>query len=260
MKHLVRLRVIVFMLVPTMFATGCATTQALWGVKHHQPVSVPSLALSPQGDDILVRYDDRAVSVQSQAYWLFASTNRTKNVPPEFVTETDSTGWLSIPVAILDTLNRTNAYGPTSVDDAALQLTGGISNHADRVWLRRANPKHADSVAAGTNALGTALSITNAPPEHGYYWRLSSSPPRYVSIADLPPERGYYAASFGDQFTLWREGKDVGTYVLPRYKTHAQTTVWRVALTPFTAATDTAIDATIVTIGLVMMGAGGYGM
>src|SRR6266478_5771875 len=145
MKQILRLGMMVFMLVLAMFATGCATTQALWGVKHHRPDSVPNLALSPQGDDILVCYDDRAVSVQSQVYWLFASTNRTRNVPPEFVAETNSAGWLSIPVAVLDTLNRTNAYRPTSANDAALKLTGEIPNPSDRVWLRRANPKHADS-------------------------------------------------------------------------------------------------------------------
>ena len=96
MKLILQLRVIVMMLVPTLFATGCAT-RGLWDTKVHKPVSVPSLALSPQTEDVLVRYDEKCFffpngskQLQSRAYWLFASTNRAKLHPPEFVDPTNS--------------------------------------------------------------------------------------------------------------------------------------------------------------------------
>src|SRR5256885_7447580 len=47
----------------TMFTTGCAT-RALWDAKTHHPVSFPSLALSPQTEDVL-RSEEHTSELQS---------------------------------------------------------------------------------------------------------------------------------------------------------------------------------------------------
>jgi len=278
------------MLAAVMLSTGCAT-RALWDAKVYRPVSVPNLMLSPQTNDVLVRYNEKCFAVlnnskplqaggqhpadqiaaaprtnethqlQPRAYWLFASTNRAKYLPPEFVDPTNSSDWVSVPVAKLDTTTR-------------------ISKHADLVWLRRDErwvprtkpdpgrsitntPERAHSIAAGTNALGQSLYITNAPPEHRYYWKLSSSPQRYLSMTNAPPPQGYYAASFGNNFALWRDGQEAGIFALPTYSTHGQRTFWRVVLTPVAISADVAVVGVIigaaVAIGAGPGVAGGFG-
>src|SRR6266481_5411458 len=231
LKTLANCVALVAIAVMTML-TGCATP-ALWDSKLHSPASAPTLSLSPQYEDVLVRYDEKcsgvlntstkppaitagdrpddvaavlrkepAGQIEPRSYWLFASTNSARRYPSAFVVVTNSSDWVSIPVVPLD-------------------LIQPITNHADFVWLRRGDrpmpvtkPRATGTIAphaplkpriipAGTNALGQRLFVTNDPPEHGYYWKLSASPPRYVLTTNAPPEHGYYAVSYGDKLLLW---------------------------------------------------------
>ena len=63
--------------------------------------------------------------------------------------------------------------------------------------------------------LGQPLLVTNGLPERAFYYKLSSSPLRYILLTNAPPEHGYYAAAITPRFTLFREGSEVGTYSLP---------------------------------------------
>jgi len=261
----------------TMFA-GCATP-ALWDLKVHSPASAPTLKLSPQTEDVLVHYDEKcsgslststpsqttstalpgAVAAtgrkkrtrqsQPRAYWLFASTNMVRHHSPEFVVVTNSTDWVSVPVVPLDMMQP-------------------ITNRADFIWVRRdtvifpaaksgaTKPvartpmKAPHSIAAGTNVLGQRLYMTNAAPEHGYYWKLSSSPPRYLLTTNASPEHGYYAVLYGDKLLLWHDGREAGQFTLPAYSTHGRTTFWRVALTPIAVSADVALVGTLLAVGI----------
>jgi hypothetical protein len=107
-------------------------------------------------------------------------------------------------------------------------------------------------IPAGTNALGQRLFVANVPPEHGYYWKLSASPPRYVLTTNAPPEHGYYAVSYGDKLLLWHDGREAGQFTLPTYSTHGRTTFWRVVLTPLAVSADVAIVGTVLAAGVAM--------
>jgi hypothetical protein len=50
------------------------------------------------------------------------------------------------------------------------------------------------------------------------------------------------------QFILWRAGKEAGTFALPAYSTHGQSTFWRVTLTPLAVTADAVVDATVAAV------------
>jgi hypothetical protein len=279
-KLFVRLRGVAAALALAMFSAGCAT-RALWDVKVFSPASGPSLAIAPQNEDVLVRYEEKCSSFRNQsksletnqtdladnaaaaarksefetfqprAFWLFARANGTRHDPPEFVEVTNSCGWTSIPIV-------------------NLEMKNGITNRADRVWLRRderqvrmTKTKSPRSISAGTNAIGQQLYITNAPPEHSYYRMLSASPPRYIAITDAPPDHGYYAVSVRHQFAIWHDGKEAGLYTLPVYSTHGHRTFWRVVLTPLAVTADAVVVGVVVGASVAIIAgpgiAGGMG-
>jgi hypothetical protein len=272
LKAIVRFKRVIAIVATAMLATGCATP-ALWNVTEYQPVSALSLAVSPQSEDILVRYDERCLTssetwqsneeapahsssparkkgqltkVQARAYWLFASTNTAKHRAPDFVNLTNSDDLIFIPIADLHAVQQ-------------------ITNREDIHWLQHA-PRRArhgaviaerHSINAGTNRLGQELYVTDAVPERGAYWLLSKSPRRYVCMTNAPTQHGYYAASVGTKFTVWRDGIDLGEYELPTYKRRGPPTFWRVALTPFAVAADVPICCVGAGVLLVVVSNGG---
>lgn len=260
------------LIASALLTTGCVTTGALWDQKFYSPASAPVLEFSAQKQDLLVHYDETCqagrdafkargtnqsdrLAFQPRAYWLFCSTN----VAPPKSSRTTRRGEIFQPqfVATNDVLDG------MIISLAKLDMTRKITTHADQNWLRHdpvenrsgnpglaaaplpVAPKLPHSIEAGTNALGQRLYITNALPEHGYYWKLSTSPLRYLTITNLPPEHGYYAASYGQYFFLWGEGKEIGAFNLPTYSTTAPSTFWKVALTPLTVTADVTIDGII---------------
>jgi len=240
-------------------ATGCATP-ALWDVTRHRSAYVPTLAHSTGSCDILVHYDEKVshISHKDGTQWeprafLLVATNLAAR-RSDFVEITNSSEWIAIPLVKLDPQSGNLSNGLFSVKDARSEIRKRVTNQ-DRAWLERdpptsnkANPRnnsptsqHPDFIISGRNYFGQQLYVTNALPEKGYYWKLSASPRRYVSIDVIPPELGFYAASFGDQVTLWRDGREMGTFRLPDYNTYGRPTIWRVALTPFAVVADTVI-------------------
>lgn len=218
--------------------TGCATP-ALWGVKEHGPAGPPTLKLSPKAERILVSYYEKPEDLcssfksskpdtqvlQNRAYWLFAPTKRGQR--PEFVEETNSSKWASIPVVSLNTNEP-------------------IPDQATLGRLQRNSSPESPKTVYGTNVHGQQVYLTNTEPERAYCWKLSSSPLAYISTADVPPKHGYYAVSYKDNLRLWYEGKDLGIFVLPTYTTQGRATIWRVALTPIAFGTDVAILGVLV--------------
>ena len=81
------------------------------------------------------------------------------------------------------------------------------------------------------------------------------APIKMLCGPDVATNSGYCVRKVNNPraFELWRDGAEVGSYRLPVY-TNAPPTTWgRVALTPVTVTTDTAIVAT----ALIIIGAGG---
>jgi hypothetical protein len=265
MKMFLQPTLIVIALVLLLLNVGCVT-KGVWGTKAYSAASLPGLAMPPEGKDILVRYDEscftfpfsRAKEIQPRAYWLLTSTNRPKNTAPEFVKVTADTNWISVPLVPLD-------------------LRHFLTNKADRKWLVRDErwiprstgrqgkpmetpPKPPHSIFTGTNTLGQQLYVTNSVPERSFYWKISSSPERYVAVTNAPPEHGFYAASWMRKYVIWQEGNEVARFELPFFSTHGKTNVWRVVFTPFAVIADTALIGTavggILAIGAVASGAG----
>lgn len=241
---------------------GCVT-QAVWGVKQHTSASAPILMLAPRTGDILVRYDERSRGpfasdparartregvpltasktpgkdelLAARAYWL-SHTNQPEH--PAFVEIPDTKDWVSIPVA-----------------DLLMQQM--ITNRQDGDWIWR-DPKSAGKkkgtnapaeitcIAAGRNAAGQPLFITNALPQGCYAVALQAAPPLFIFITNAPPEKGYYAVSYGDRFWLWCDGALEGNYRLPQYSTHEHATVLRVVATPLAVTADTTIVCAVI--------------
>lgn len=249
-----------------LFAAGCMTTHSLWDVKKHEPVSGPKLVQSSPATNIFVCYDERVSgmgweflpkkpAIEPRAYWLFSSTN----VPPAFIEGAYSDSMDYVPVADLNCFDGTNTEEFNSDAKSALMRT--IECRADLTWLKRDVRGHAAFIVAGVNASGEPLYVTNSLPTHAYYWKLSSTPLRYLFVTNTPPDEGFYAVSFGNRFTVWQDGKEIGTFSLPTYRTQAETTNWRIALTPVAVITDGATDCAIgcMVILILVSGAGNLG-
>src|SRR5262245_38445052 len=87
---------------------GCVT-KGVWRTQDFTPGSEPKFSMSPEGSDVLVRYDECYFSYPvsnskertPRAYWLLASANRPQESAPDFVNAGESTNWISVPVARL---------------------------------------------------------------------------------------------------------------------------------------------------------------
>jgi hypothetical protein len=215
----------------------------------------------------LVRYEEKvSYNTGTRPVWqpkqfLLIGTNLGAG-HSDFVEITNTIDWIPVPLVKLDPQHRDLSNGLFCAKDAKTQIRNSVTNRADRAWLKREPPprnnspksQHPGYITAGRTCFGHQLYVTNAQPEYGYYWKLSSSPPRYAAIDISPPENGFYAASFGNELMLWRNGKEMGTICLPEYNTYGRATFGRVALTPFAVAADTAIAGGLAAVGTVTCG------
>ena len=131
------------LMVVVTILTGCATPQVrpsaatpangprLWDNRLYQPAEHPglALALSQDGNDVLVCYDERceeSLKTYRRAYWLFAYNAQSNNiVKPQF---TSPAAYKRLnPIAVVD-VGQTNAapangyYAITSTDSRSFQL------------------------------------------------------------------------------------------------------------------------------------------
>ena len=198
MKLIAQLKIFVAMLVLVALTQGC-TTVSLWDCKNHHPEKI-YLATTPQTNNILVFYTDHIsycvppgdrapYQFQPLAYWLFQSTNAPRQRLPEFVDVTNTSDLVKVPVVYLRKSSCTNAP----------------------LWL--------------SNFSG--VTVTNIPPEHGYYVLAKNQ-------------------FFGAPYQLWHDGQRIGNFNLPpSYLEWGKPTFWRVTLTPLAGATDLAMMAAL---------------